>query len=60
MQGFAEALAVCPALRAVIHNASSWQAALSPAATTANHSTQLEQDAAVFDAMQHIRAKITC
>ncbi|GHG63052.1 dihydromonapterin reductase [Alishewanella longhuensis] len=53
---FIEALAVYPALRAVIHNASSWQADL-PLATTDTLLSQLEQDAAVFDAMQHIHAR---
>jgi len=57
--GFVEALAVYPALRAIIHNASSWQAdlPLAPVATTVNLLTQLEQDAAIFDAMQHIHAR---
>ena len=56
---FIEALAVYPALRAVIHNASSWQADLpfASAATTDTLLSQLEQDAAVFDAMQHIHAR---
>jgi dihydromonapterin reductase/dihydrofolate reductase len=54
-----EALAVYPTLRAIIHNASSWQAdlPLAPVATTTNLLSQLAQDAAVFDAMQHIHAR---
>jgi len=59
MAGFVEALAVYPTLRAIIHNASSWQAdlPLAPVATTTNLLSQLAQDAAVFDAMQHIHAR---
>lgn len=59
MAAFVEALAVYPTLRAVIHNASSWQADLPEAAATSSEKllTQLEQDAAVFDAMQHIHAR---
>lgn len=59
MAAFVEALAVYPTLRAVIHNASSWQADLPEAAATSSEKllTQLAHDAAVFDAMQHIHAR---
>lgn len=57
--GFIDALAIYPSLRAVIHNASSWQADL-PLETSPGKATlltQLKQDAAVFDAMQQIHAR---
>lgn len=59
MAAFIDALAPYPAIRAVIHNASSWQADLpcAPAGSDQSLLAQLQQDAAVFDAMQHIHAR---
>lgn len=59
MAAFIDALAPYPAIRAVIHNASSWQADLprAPAGSGQSLSAQLQHDAAVFDAMQHIHAR---
>ncbi|WP_214001053.1 dihydromonapterin reductase [Arsukibacterium sp.] len=59
MAEFIDALAPYPAIRAIIHNASSWQADLPvPQAVTAPAlHDQLQQDAAIFDAMQHIHAR---
>lgn len=56
---FVEALAVYPAIRALIHNASSWQ----PDPPLHDHQSsrsvlaQLKQDAEVFDAMQQVHAR---
>ncbi|SNY52484.1 dihydromonapterin reductase / dihydrofolate reductase [Arsukibacterium tuosuense] len=59
MAAFIDALAPYPAIRAIIHNASSWQADLPLQHSSAPQSVagQLQQDAAVFDAMQHIHAR---
>lgn len=59
MAAFIEALARYPVIRAIIHNASSWQPDLPTHRTTAADTllTQLQQDAVVFDAMQHIHAR---
>lgn len=48
----------CRTLRAIVHNASAWQKDL-PLLTTGEMTTlaQLQQDAAVFDAMSHIHAR---
>lgn len=56
---FISALAAYPAIRAVIHNASSWQTDLPPPPQLSQSAllTQLEQDAAIFDSMQHIHAR---
>lgn len=56
---FIEALAPYPAIRAIIHNASSWQ----PDRPYSNHIeqqsvlSQLQQDAAIFDSMQQVHAR---
>ena len=59
MATFIAALQNYPAIRAIIHNASSWQADLPRqyASDSQTMSAQLQQDAAVFDAMQHIHAR---
>ncbi|MCF4010836.1 dihydromonapterin reductase [Rheinheimera sp. UJ63] len=59
MASFIAALAPYPAIRAVIHNASSWQADRPQAATAQPQDilSQLQQDAEVFDTMQHIHAR---
>ncbi|WP_372625951.1 dihydromonapterin reductase [Arsukibacterium sp.] len=56
---FIEAMAAYPAIRAIIHNASSWQPDI-PLPQQNEHSvlTQLQQDAAVFDHMHQIHAKV--
>ena len=59
MATFIAALQNHPAIRAIIHNASSWQADLPRqyASDSQTMSAQLQQDAAVFDVMQHIHAR---
>lgn len=57
MASFVEALAVYPSLRAIVHNASSWQPDRPLASVDGPILQQLEADAAVFDAMQHIHAR---
>ncbi|WP_161796363.1 dihydromonapterin reductase [Arsukibacterium ikkense] len=59
LASFIEALAPYPAIRAVIHNASSWQPDLPLAGHTAQQTTLslLQQDAAVFDSMQQVHAR---
>jgi dihydromonapterin reductase/dihydrofolate reductase len=56
---FIEAMAPYPAIRAVIHNASSWQPdiPLGQGSEQQNVLQQLQQDAAVFDAMQQVHSK---
>lgn len=46
-----------PKLRAIIHNASDWQKDLPLATDGTTTLAQLQQDAAVFDAMSHIHAR---
>lgn len=46
-----------PKLRAIIHNASDWQKDLPLATDSTDILVQLQQDAAVFDAMSHIHAR---
>jgi dihydromonapterin reductase/dihydrofolate reductase len=56
----AEVKSHSPQLRAIIHNASDWQKDLPIAPTTASDTdllAQLQQDAAVFDAMSHIHTR---
>lgn len=56
----AEVKCHCQQLRAIIHNASDWQKDLPIAPATANGAdllAQLQQDAAVFDAMSHVHAR---
>ncbi|MDX1678399.1 dihydromonapterin reductase [Arsukibacterium sp.] len=59
MAAFIAALAPYPSIRALIHNASSWQPDLPEQQADSSLSTvnQLQQDAAVFDEMQHIHAR---
>ncbi|MBV2130814.1 dihydromonapterin reductase [Arsukibacterium indicum] len=59
MAAFITALEPFPAIRAVIHNASSWQADLPPRSAGSGQSlaAQLQRDADIFDAMQHIHAR---
>lgn len=56
---FVAALAPYPVIRAVIHNASSWQPDLPIADAAAQHSALhlLQQDAAIFDNMQQVHAR---
>ena len=57
---FVEAMAAYPAIRAIIHNASSWQPDIPLAQQNGQHDVlnQLQQDAAVFDAMHQVHAKV--
>lgn len=58
---FIKQLAPYPSIRAVIHNASSWQADLPAQALVTEHNLVIEQlaaDASLFDAMQHIHVKV--
>lgn len=59
MAAFIKALAPYPAIRAIIHNASSWQADLpmQQELTAQSLPEQLQQDAQIFDAMQQIHAR---
>jgi dihydromonapterin reductase/dihydrofolate reductase len=58
MAAFIDALAPYSAIRAIIHNASSWQADRKESLTEGQTVlSQLQQDAAVFDAMQYIHAR---
>tara|TARA_R110002126_G_scaffold42002_1_gene121795 strand:- start:1975 stop:2742 length:768 start_codon:yes stop_codon:yes gene_type:complete len=56
---FVEAMAPYPAIRAIIHNASSWQPDIPLEMGNGQQSmlNQLQQDAAIFDAMQQVHAK---
>ncbi|WP_333607157.1 dihydromonapterin reductase [Arsukibacterium sp.] len=58
---FIEQLAPYPSIRALIHNASSWQADLPAQGSDSMQGSVTEQlvaDAALFDAMQHIHVKV--
>ena len=59
MAAFIDALAPYTSIRAIIHNASSWQPDLPVQQVSAVQSVsdQLQQDAAIFDAMQHIHSR---